>query len=561
MRTFLLTATLATITAQDALAQIQIPPPDLPPGAQYRILFVTASTRDATSADIADYNAFVAADAAASPQLAALNTTWRALANTATTTATANTNSGFWLGNDIPIYLPNGLRVENGYAGLWGGTLLNAPTCTSLGGTTPAASIWTGGGQSGNTSVGNNGVPQPLGDATSWAGDPSTTYIDWMSIGAFPTTELRPLYGMSGVLTKPVQAAVEDLGPGCDVPSVAFRFVPNGNGGHDVFDAGAGQFDADIGVLCGATADEAITATGLDLGFPFPFPSAIGTAPEQFVRIDPNGRILPDSSGINNGSWNPTVNAFLNAGFPMVCPMWTDINVQEPNSDGIYWKTEPGKAVFTWNDVPQFSYQYGTPMPLTFQCTLFDNGEVLVVYEDLSNYNVTSNTKVLIGISSGNVGGTGTSLDLSQIVSGDPASGAPAFEFFESYTLDLHVETPTLLATNTPTLGSDFTYLMWNAPAEAQAALYLIGVDLLPAPVPIGNFGYQNPCSLTVPFVDVQIALPTYPGEFGSASIAIPTTPLSLQGFELYLQGVVNGAQFTSPLLTSNTLRATVGAF
>ncbi|MCC6539592.1 MAG: hypothetical protein IT162_18720 [Bryobacterales bacterium] len=57
-------------------------PPDLRPGDTYRLIFVTDATRDATSGNIADYNAFVAAEAAGSPALAALRTSWRALAAT-----------------------------------------------------------------------------------------------------------------------------------------------------------------------------------------------------------------------------------------------------------------------------------------------------------------------------------------------------------------------------------------------------------------------------------------------------------------------------------------------
>ena len=51
-------------------------PTDLLPGAQYRLVFLTDGKRDGTSSNIDDYNAFVAAEAARSPELAALGTTW-----------------------------------------------------------------------------------------------------------------------------------------------------------------------------------------------------------------------------------------------------------------------------------------------------------------------------------------------------------------------------------------------------------------------------------------------------------------------------------------------------
>ncbi len=55
-------------------------PPGLQPGDHYQLAFVTAGARNATSPDIADYNAFVNAQANLSPDLAALATTWRAIA-------------------------------------------------------------------------------------------------------------------------------------------------------------------------------------------------------------------------------------------------------------------------------------------------------------------------------------------------------------------------------------------------------------------------------------------------------------------------------------------------
>ena len=54
-------ATLATASA--AQAALVVVPPYLAPGAQYRLVFVTDGTRDATSFDINDYNTFVTTQA------------------------------------------------------------------------------------------------------------------------------------------------------------------------------------------------------------------------------------------------------------------------------------------------------------------------------------------------------------------------------------------------------------------------------------------------------------------------------------------------------------------
>ena len=52
-----LAATLGTAGA--AQAALVVVPPGLAPGAQYRLVFMTDGTRDATSTDINDYNTFV----------------------------------------------------------------------------------------------------------------------------------------------------------------------------------------------------------------------------------------------------------------------------------------------------------------------------------------------------------------------------------------------------------------------------------------------------------------------------------------------------------------------
>lgn len=65
-------------------------PPGLSPGATYRLVFVTAGTRDALSTNIADYNSFVTTQANLNADLLALGTTWKAIGSTATVTAASN---------------------------------------------------------------------------------------------------------------------------------------------------------------------------------------------------------------------------------------------------------------------------------------------------------------------------------------------------------------------------------------------------------------------------------------------------------------------------------------
>ncbi len=71
----------------------------------------------ALSANIADYDAFVTADASAVPALVTLSTNWRAVASTPGLHVRTHTGMG---GSGVPVYLPNGTRLANGYDHLWG---------------------------------------------------------------------------------------------------------------------------------------------------------------------------------------------------------------------------------------------------------------------------------------------------------------------------------------------------------------------------------------------------------------------------------------------------------
>lgn len=99
-----LIATLLAVTLSvTQLMAAVIPPIGLAPGSQYELVFVTDATRNATSPNIADYNAFVTAQATLSPLLPLA--TWHAIASSQT--VNARDNAPRILG--IPIYDTQGL--------------------------------------------------------------------------------------------------------------------------------------------------------------------------------------------------------------------------------------------------------------------------------------------------------------------------------------------------------------------------------------------------------------------------------------------------------------------
>jgi hypothetical protein len=145
-------------------------PTGLNPGDQYRLAFVTSATRDATSPNIADYNAFVTTDANSVPQLAALGTTWSAIASTASVDARDNTSTSPLIDYvGAPIYTLANTLIAPFNAALWFNDILVPLNITEAGTPRPGAiQVWTG------SLPGGIGYPgYPLGNSTPLNGAPT----------------------------------------------------------------------------------------------------------------------------------------------------------------------------------------------------------------------------------------------------------------------------------------------------------------------------------------------------------------------------------------------------
>jgi len=236
---------LATLGISGA-AQAAILLPSLPPGSQYRLLFLTSGTTTATSSDINTYNTFVNNTAQASTDLNAALTAkgftpsaieWKALASTATTNANVNTTTQA-TDPSFPFYRLDGALVVspptvpppptntrtfnqlfyNRVFSLGGGAdTINytySPINVNENGTTqtilcenalPGVCAWTGFNSNGAASA-------PLGDQFVLAGDYNNpangdATSAWNSRFILSSTNQFPLYGISSVLTVPTPAA------------------------------------------------------------------------------------------------------------------------------------------------------------------------------------------------------------------------------------------------------------------------------------------------------------------------------------------------------------------
>src|SRR5262245_52905246 len=205
----------ATVTGALALglsnASLAVPitvPTGLNPGDQYRLAFVTEGIdvpeRDATSTDIADYDAYVQAVANTQPALASI--TWQVIGSTATVSAVDHTSTN---PNDpgVPIYLLNDTLLANNYADLWDGTIVNAlsifedglPFSCPGGPCQVSPSVFTGTNADGTVSSGS-----PLGGLTTVRGGVWTNSSSiWISQADLSSSQTLPFYAISQVLTVP----------------------------------------------------------------------------------------------------------------------------------------------------------------------------------------------------------------------------------------------------------------------------------------------------------------------------------------------------------------------
>ncbi len=181
-------------------------PAGLSAGDNYHVIFVSSTARDATSSDIADYDAFVGALADAAGIGASVGVSWLALGSTATVDAIDHLATVF---TDLsaPIYNQHGELVATNYADLWDGSLVSAVRYTETGNTLALNAVWTGTDSSGQV------IPTfPLGGNPGGAGYGSATSSSslWLQTFRRGIPIQYNLYGVSSQLTVsavPVPAA------------------------------------------------------------------------------------------------------------------------------------------------------------------------------------------------------------------------------------------------------------------------------------------------------------------------------------------------------------------
>ncbi len=360
-------------------------------GGKFRLLFITSTTRDAQSADIAVYDTFVQGRAAAGhADIRTHGARFRAVASTSTVDATFNTLTE---GTGVPIYWLNGAKVADDYTDFYDGAWDNeaaADLRTESGAagafTTHPAGVWTGttggGGKAATTHLGTTHEANALyGRPAQAAGGP----IDGGIVGA--KTTVLPLYGLSPVFVAP--AATQMVTP---VVTIAPGTSP---------------------VTEGTAAGYTLTAT----------PPPTASLPVSYAVADaPNA----DFVAVTGGSTSiPT------GGTTTISVTTTADNVDEPNgpvtvtvTDGAgYTPGAMSSAAVTVNDDDATTVTLTTPDPTAAEGSSVDTASLVLTL----NRGLRSGESLAVPLTfSGGTPGTHFTLALSGSPAGVTFSGATA---------------------------------------------------------------------------------------------------------------------------------------
>ena len=185
--------------------------PDLAPGSQYHIVFVTSGLTTATSSAMAHYNNFVTQQAGSSEgQLEGLpaGLTWSAIVST----GDVNDGSPFIAArdniggpSDLPIYNTNGQLVANGTADLWDASLDSPINYNQWGDEENYGRVWTGTGTDGGIARVPTGYPRSLGMTWVYGGVSNQVDYDWVAGDTWRVYSgtLGAVYGFSSPQTVP----------------------------------------------------------------------------------------------------------------------------------------------------------------------------------------------------------------------------------------------------------------------------------------------------------------------------------------------------------------------
>ena len=170
-------------------------PSSLSSGDRFRLLAVTSTTRDATSADIADYNSHVQnAVNSGHSKIRRHSSSFRVLGCTASTNAKANTGT---TGTGVPIYWLNGAKAADDYADLYDGSWDSNSPRDEDGDTVTSNRVFTGCEDDGDSDITNMLGPGTV-ISTVYVGNPTSNGNELRFVTNSKDIS-RPFYALSPV--------------------------------------------------------------------------------------------------------------------------------------------------------------------------------------------------------------------------------------------------------------------------------------------------------------------------------------------------------------------------
>jgi hypothetical protein len=212
LKIFSAAAMTATLLWANSIQAAIVTPAGLNPGDNFYVVFVTADSTDASSADITTYDTFAQteADNGGLDTYNSLPVTWEALGST----DSVNANSRFPTDLNAPIYLIDGTEVAANGAAFWGtsgGSDLLNPIDIDSNGYVEDSQVWTGSFTDGTEAYELG--PKGLGDQDDGVGygDSSAQDNTWIAeffqspVDSDTGDEIDlPIYAFSSELTVPV---------------------------------------------------------------------------------------------------------------------------------------------------------------------------------------------------------------------------------------------------------------------------------------------------------------------------------------------------------------------
>ena len=186
-------------------------PISLGPGDQFRMMFVTSTTRDAVPTQIDDYNTWIQAQASAGhADIQAYSSSFRVVGSAAEAYARDNTGTTYTSDDKgVPIFWLGGDKFADDYEDFYDGTWYREALMVNQNGTNVQApsAVWTGSDHDGTEKLDSSlgvtpGVSRALGSPSPVYGQPNTDTSGYGPLSSPSNTansSAYPFYGLSGV--------------------------------------------------------------------------------------------------------------------------------------------------------------------------------------------------------------------------------------------------------------------------------------------------------------------------------------------------------------------------